>query len=177
MKTTIFILTILAQLSLQACDSTTCEFCCVTIPPATEAICADNIINCKLNNKHNFTAVLVLIGIVAFWCCFTPICLKSCKFTLTSQFCFGYTIFGALEKALKSVVKKKKNNRIGTREHKSVRENIKTLRNHFQKRKFKEGEERRKRKFKEKGFGESGVGQSLMNKQSYYWKKDDLLAK
>ena len=81
-----------------------------------------------------------------------------------------------MEKALKSVVKKKKTNRIGSREQKSVRENVKTLRKHFQKRKFKEGEERRKKK--DAGSSNGSIGSKGLRKGvDYSWSKDDMLAK
>ena len=172
----ILILLQFISFSLQECDQTTCEFCCLSTPPSDEQFCVDDILRCRLVNKRNFFPFYVLMMIVGFWCVFTPLCLKSCKFVLTNQFCFGYTIFGALEKMVKKVFQKKKLNRIESRQDSLSKRSLKTLKKHFQTRKFDEQEQRKKNEHKEDTQALVASFNQL-SKQDYTWKKDDVYYK
>ena len=51
---------------LSACDSSTCQHCCIN------DICEDNIIECKISNNKSYKSILYLSGIIAFWWLLIP---------------------------------------------------------------------------------------------------------
>ena len=92
---------------MQACDVTTCQYCCIQLATESEPLCLDDIHECQLGQHNDFFNVYIMLAIFCFWCVGLPLVVNIAKAFMIGRCCFGLSPCNCFYSFLKRIDKTK----------------------------------------------------------------------